>query len=120
MAGEGEGGRQGPYRVEVVRGEPYGVGGRTLIPEAQITSFGRGRGTIGEQGITGWGAGLVQVKPLALIELTEAGEQRTAITNSTASTLRVLLGTALAMTLAFAAVRCLVRRQRRATVEDRA
>jgi hypothetical protein len=117
MAGEGGGGRQGSYSVEVVRGEPYQVGDRTLIPEAQITSFGRARGTIGEKSISGWGAGLVQVKPLALVELMDEGEQRIAITDTTARTLRVLLGTALAMTLAFTAVRCLVRWQRRANTE---
>ena len=117
MAGEGGGGRQGPFRVEVVRGEPYQVGDRTLIPEAQISSFGRARGTIGAKSISGWGAGLAQVRPLAIIEQTGEGEQRIAITDRTTTVLRILFATAMAMTLAFATIRYLVRRQRRIGTE---
>jgi hypothetical protein len=112
-----EGTRQKPYRVETVRGEPYHVGDRTLIPEARLVSYGRARATIGENNVSGWAAGFVQVTPLAILERVGGEERRIAITDGTARTIRLLLATALAMTVAFTAIRCLLRPQRRAGTE---
>ncbi len=105
MAGEGKGVRQRPYRVEVVRGEPYQVGGRTLVPETRFVSYGRARATIGSSSIGGWAAGLVLVTPLAMVEQMAEGEQRVAITDATATTMRLLLGAGIAMALVFATLR---------------
>jgi hypothetical protein len=107
-----EGARQKPYRVETVRGEPYRVGDRTLVPEARIVSYGRARATIGDNNVGGWAAGFVQATPLAVVEQTGEGERRIAVTDVTARTINLLLGTALAMTVAFTAIRCLVRSRR--------
>lgn len=105
---------QGPFRVKTVRGEPYQVGERTLIPVTRIVSLGRARATIASDSISGWGGGLVQIVPLALIEETSEGERRIAITDATAATLRQMLVVAIATTWVFAAIRWLARRLRRA------
>lgn len=105
---------QGPFRVETVRGEPYQVGERTLIPVTRLVSLGRARGTIGSNSISGWGGGLVQIVPVALIEETSEGERRVAITDATAATLRQMLVLAIAITWVFATIRWLARRLHRA------
>ncbi len=105
MAGEGKRVRQRPYRVEVVRGKPYQVGGRTLVPETRLVSYGRARATIGSSSIGGWAAGLVLVSPLAIVEQMAEGEKRIVITDATATTMRLLLGAGIAMALVFATFR---------------
>ena len=72
--------QRGPFRLHVVRGEPYYIDGRTLIPEARFLSFGKARATIRGHSIGGWGMGFVRVSPLAMIEETveEVVEEATA------------------------------------------
>jgi uncharacterized spore protein YtfJ len=106
------GARRKRFRVETVRGEPYSVGGRRLIPVARVVSWGRARGTIGTDQISGWGSGFVRVVPLSVLEETAEGERRIAIANTTAMALRALVGVAMAMTLLFTTVRWLARRLR--------
>jgi hypothetical protein len=118
MGGEARIRGRRPYRIEVVQGEPYHVEERMLVPVARITSYGRGRATIGTRNIGGWGLGLAQVKPLAVIEQTAEGERRIAIVDATTRTLRLLLAMAVAMTVLFGGVRCLVRFRRRASTES--
>jgi 3-deoxy-D-arabino-heptulosonate 7-phosphate (DAHP) synthase class II len=117
MRGEGKESGRKTYRVDVVRGEPYHVGDRELIPEARIASYGRARATIGTHRTGGWGVGLVQVKPLAIVERTAEGERRIVISDATARSMRLMLGVAAAMMVIFAGIRWLVRRRRGASIE---
>jgi uncharacterized spore protein YtfJ len=98
------------FRIETVRGEPYHVGERTLIPVARIMTFGKARGTIGAHGVSGWGGGLVQVTPLSILEQTADDERSIPIVDATATARRGLLGAALATVLLFAVIRWLARR----------
>jgi uncharacterized spore protein YtfJ len=101
-------GRQ-PFQVQTVHGEPYTIAGRTLIPVARIFSFGRARGSVGPHRFEGRGLGFVWVSPMAVIVKTDGGERRIRLTDSTLALLRTMLGVALSSTLAFAAVRFLLR-----------
>lgn len=112
-------GRQKPFRLEMVRGEPYHVGGRTLTPVARVVSFGRARATIGGQQIGGWGGGFVHVQPVALEEETDDGLRRIVISDPTTKVLRGFLATAVGVTLLFAAIRWLARRRGRFGVQAR-
>jgi len=103
-----------PLRVETVRGEAYQVAGKKLIPVARIVSFGQGRGTLRLDRVEGWAAGFARVSPKAVIVETEEGEVYLPLVDSTAEALRGMVLTALAVTLALALVRRVVRRLRRA------
>ena len=106
---EGQGSRPRAFRVETVRGDPYHVGGRELIPVVRIVSFGKASGTVGTRGVSGRGGGFVWVKPLAVIEVTPDGERRIPIQDGTAAAVRGILVTTISMTLLFTAIRWLVR-----------
>lgn len=110
MGGGEGGGRPALFRVNTVRGEPYHVGGRKLIPVVRIVSFGKASVTIGTRQIGGRGSGFVWIRPLAVMEETSQGERRIAVTDGTAEAVRRLLAGMVAITVALAAVRWLVRR----------
>ena len=99
-----------PFRTETVYGEPYQIGDRRLTPVVRIVSFGKARAKIGSDSIAGWGAGFVQVKPLAILEESAEEKRRIAITRRTEAILRQMLGAAVAMTMIFTAIRWAVRR----------
>lgn len=101
----------GRFRVETVRGEPYEVGGRRLIPEARLTSFGKARATIGTRQVSGWCGGFAQVTPLAVVEETPDGERRIAIDDRTSRAVRDLFLRAVAVVLFFGLIRWLARRK---------
>lgn len=113
MDGGGGAGGQGSSKIRTVRGEPYYIAGRKLIPVVRIVSFGRARATIGTEQSGGRAVGFVWIKPLAVLEADGEGERRIPITDATASAVYGLLGSALALTLFLAAVRWLGRRLRR-------
>lgn len=96
-------------RTDLIRGEPYQIGGRTLIPEARIVSLGKARARIGERMHSGWGAAFTQVTPTALIEVSEDRERRIPIEDTTAAGLRGIFIAALTLTLLFTAIRWLAR-----------
>jgi uncharacterized spore protein YtfJ len=100
-------------RVQTVRGEPYEVRGRRLVPLARVVSLGRARGTIGTHRLGGWGWGLSNVKPLAMmVETPGGGRLMTVVVRD--GTARALLGmylAAVATTLLLAAVRWLARKR---------
>jgi uncharacterized spore protein YtfJ len=101
-----------PLRVETVRGEPYHVAGKKLIPVARILSFGQGRGTLRLDRLEGWGVGFIRVSPRAVIVETEEGEAYLPLVDTTAEALRGMVLAAVALTLALALVRWAVRRLR--------
>lgn len=117
MAEEAKASERKPYRVQVVRGEPYQVGNRTLIPEAKVASYGRARATIGTHHTGGFAAAFVQVEPLAVVEQIDGGENRIPIVDSTGKTLRLMLGAAVALGVLFSSIRLLVARWRRLRIE---
>lgn len=117
MGGQAEGTERRRSCIEVVQGEPYHLGDRVLIPEARVASYGRARATIGTHRVGGWGVGMVQVKPLAVVERTAEGEKRIVIVDATTRTLRLFLGTAMAMMVVFVCIRGLLRLQRGAKIE---
>ena len=98
-----------PFVIETVRGEPFHVDGRKLIPLARIVAASKARATIGTNRVGGWGGGFVRITPVAIIEETADGERRVPITDATAAALRGMLGAMLAMTLCFAVLRWLLR-----------
>jgi uncharacterized spore protein YtfJ len=112
--GRNDAARRGPWRVEMIRGEPYRAGGRTLIPVAQVISFGRARATVGTRQIGGWGAGFAHLRPVAVEEETAEGVRHIPIADPTARFLRVFLSVAVATTLCCAAIRWLAQRGQRA------
>jgi hypothetical protein len=105
---------QKPFRIDMVRGEPYYIGERKLTPVARMISFGKASATIGNDRLGGWGGGFVSITPLALLEETATGEQRIAIQDTTRATVMRLGRAALAITFLFTALRWWLRRQRRA------
>ena len=117
MVGNAQSSRQPPFRVKTVRGQPYDVGGRELVPVVRIVSFGRARGTIGLNGVTGRGAGFALLLPVAIEEKTAEGERRIATRDTTANVLVGLCGAAVVMTVFFALARWLARRRRGAAVQ---
>jgi hypothetical protein len=101
---------QRPFRVGTVRGEPYKVGKRTLIPVARTASFGKAKATIGRSRVGGWGSGLVWITPVGMMEETAEGEHLIAVRDATATTLLTMLAAAIAITLFFTTIRCLAKR----------
>ena len=117
MVGNAQSSRQAPFRVKTVRGQPYDVGGRKLVPVVRIVSFGRARGTIGLNGVTGRGAGFALLLPVAIEEKTAEGKRRINTTDTTATVLGGLFGAAVLMTVFFGVTRWLVRWRRRAAAQ---
>lgn len=99
-----------PYRVKTVRGEPYYVGERTLIPLARQFSYGQAKGKIGSPRVSGWGIGLVRVRPVAVLVETPEGVDRIGIRDATATILWRMIGAAGAVALLLIAGAWIVRR----------
>ena len=110
---EGQGSKSRALRVKTVRGDPYYIDGRELIPVVRVVSFGKARATIGTSQIGGRGGGFVWIKPLAVLEVTPAGERRIAIQDGTTAAVRGMLAAMISMTLLFTAIRWLARWKRR-------
>jgi len=106
---------QKPFRIETVRGEPYRVGGRTLVPEARVMSFTRAKATIGSRQVGGWGGAFVQVTPTALIEQTPDGDKRIPLGDSTSQATLAIMAIGAAVVVGLTLVRLLVRMVKRAT-----
>jgi uncharacterized spore protein YtfJ len=105
-------GREGlPLQIRTVRGDPYEVDGRRLIPVTRIVSLGKARAMVGSNQVSGWAGGFVRITPVAILEETVAGERRIPITNATATALRGIVGTVMAMTLFLTLLRWLFRKK---------
>jgi uncharacterized spore protein YtfJ len=115
---DGQGSRPRALRVETVRGDPYYVDGRELIPVARVVSFGKARATIGTRQVGGRGGGFVWIKPLAVLEVTPSGERRIAIQDGTAAAVRGMLASAISIALVFTAIRWLVRWKRKTSLVE--
>ncbi len=104
------------FRVKTVRGEPYAVGGRVLIPVARVISFGKASATVGATQVSGRGGGSVWVKPLAVLEVTPNGEHRIPLHDSSAAAVRSMLAVAMVVAVFSGAVRLLARRMRKGSL----
>ena len=110
-----QGSRPRALRVKTVRGDPYYVDGRELIPVVRVVSFGKARATIGTRQVAGRGGGFVWIKPLAIVEVTPDGERWIPIQDGTASAMRGMLAAAISITFLFTAIRWLVCWRRKAS-----
>ena len=104
----------GPLNLGTVRGEPYYVGGRKLIPVVRMVSWGNARATIGTHQIGGWAGGFVRIRPIAVLEETPTGERRIPVTDRTAAILRRQLAMAAILLFFFVALRGMASRLRAA------
>jgi hypothetical protein len=109
---DGQAAKLGPFRVQQVRGEPYVVGGRSLVPVARIVSLGKARATVGPERISGWAGGLSWITPVAVLVETPQGQQRIPIKDATAAAVTSLVIGAMVVVAVLAIVRCLARRWR--------
>jgi uncharacterized spore protein YtfJ len=100
-------------RIETVRGDPISAGGRELIPIVRVVSFGKASAMVGTKQVSGRGGGFSWIKPLAVVEVTEAGEQRIELQDGSAAAVRGMLAAAISIGLACTAIRWLVRWKRR-------
>jgi hypothetical protein len=98
-------------RVQTVRGEPYEVRGRRLIPLVRVVSLGKARASIGTHRLEGRGWGLAYVKPLAMVEEIPGGERRVAVRDGTARALQSVYLAAVLATLILAGARWVARKR---------
>ena len=110
---EGQDSRPRALRIKTVRGDPYYIDGRELIPVVRVVSFGKARGTVGTGQVGGRAAGFVWIKPVAVLEVTPTGERCIAVQDGTAAAMRGMLAATISMTLLFTAIRWLARRKRK-------
>lgn len=101
-----------PFRWQTVHGEPRTVAGRKLTPVARLVSYGHGRGTLGQNSLSGWALGFVRVTPLGVVVEAGGQEEWVAVQDATASALRGMVLAAAAITLLLVAVRRVARRCR--------
>jgi uncharacterized spore protein YtfJ len=100
-------------RIETARGEPISAGGRELIPIVRVVSFGKASAMVGAKQVGGQGGGFAWVKPLAVVEVTEAGERRIDLHDGSVAAVRGMLAATIAIGLVCTAIRWLVRWKRR-------
>ena len=100
------------FRIKTIFGESYHVGGRKLTPVARVVTFGKARATIGTSGVRGFGAGLVCITPVALLEETAGGERRILLRTSDSTAVWGMIGAATVVTLVCTVVRWFVRCRR--------
>jgi uncharacterized spore protein YtfJ len=98
------------FRIETVRGDPISAGGRKLIPIVRVVAFGKASAMVGAKQVGGQGGGFAWIKPLAVLEVTEAGERRIELEDGTAAAVRGILAAAVSIGLVCTAIRWLVRR----------
>jgi len=73
----------------IIRGEPIRVGEKEIVPEAEVRWWLRRRAVIRMGGASGWGAGVVSIRPTALVERGPSGAGRIPVRDETA---RLLVG----------------------------
>lgn len=88
-------GAEGPLMTETVEGDPIRVQGRELVPLIQITRWVRRTAVLSSEGVEAYGRGLLQLRPVALLDRSKDGGQRLAIVDPTRRWIRWLLVIAL-------------------------
>ena len=106
-----------PFRWQTIHGEPRTVAGHRLTPVARLVSFARGRGTLRQSNVSGWGLGFVRVRPQGVVVESGGQEDWVAVHDATASALRRMLFMAATITLLLAAVRRFARWRRQPALD---
>ncbi len=76
--------RRRPTLVETVEGKAIHIGGRELIPVVRLVTYTRRQALVGTGQLSGRGWGFVRMRPIAILERSEAGERRIPIRDKTA------------------------------------
>ena len=76
---------------EIVEGEPIRIGECELVPVVHVTTYVRRQALVGSDRLAGQGWGFVHLRPVAIVERSEAGERHIPIQNKTAQALSGLL-----------------------------
>jgi uncharacterized spore protein YtfJ len=81
--------------IKTIEGTPIRVGERELVPVVQVEANVQRRAFVGASGLAGEGSGFVHMRPVAILERSEAGERRIPIHDRTVQLLGGLLLAAL-------------------------
>jgi uncharacterized spore protein YtfJ len=81
--------------IKTIEGRPIRVGERELVPVVRVETDVRRRVFVGTSGLAGEGSGFVHMRPVAILERSEAGTRRIPIHDRTAQLLGGLLLVAL-------------------------
>jgi hypothetical protein len=105
-----------PWKTDILEGDSYQIGQRELIPVVKMRSIIRRQVTFGTHNSSGYGGGLVWLKPLAVIERKPDGSEHCiAVVDETGTAITGMLIGALALPIIYAIVAGLAsiwRRQR--------
>jgi hypothetical protein len=94
-----------PWETRILEGDPYQLDQRELIPVVKMQSIIRRQVTFGTDNSSGYGGGLIWLKPVAVIERDHNGsERRIAIVDETGMTVKGMLIGAAILPLAYAIV----------------
>lgn len=104
---------QAPWRLATVRGEPYAVAGYKLTPVARVLSYAIGQGTLRARSISGWGGGMVFVRPVAIEVERDGRTRRIKLARSTRASFAAMVAAGATITILLWWVRLLARRGRR-------
>jgi len=75
--------RHNPLTSTIVEGEAIHVGERELTPLVRVTAYTRRQAHVGSDWLSGRGGGFVRMRPIAILERSEAGERRIPIGDKT-------------------------------------
>jgi hypothetical protein len=92
----------GPFEVQIVRGAPIEVYGRTLTPVARVVVGRLRRGTIHEESVDGWGWAVRRVYPIQIRERRAGVERVLPVCDATKQVLRRM--SVIAVTISVVAV----------------
>jgi len=81
--------------IETVEGRSIRLGERELVPVVRVEADVRRRAFVGARGLASEGSGFVHMRPVAILERSEAGERRIPIPDRTVQSLGGLLLAAL-------------------------
>jgi hypothetical protein len=108
-----------PWETRILEGDPYQLGGRELTPVVQMQSLFRRQVTFGTNNSSGYGGGLIWLKPIAVVERdTDGNERHIAIVDEAGMAIKGMLIAAAILPIAYAIVAGLAsiwRRQRSTT-----
>ena len=88
--------KESPF-TEIVEGEPFRLEGRVLVPLVRVTSRAKRRAHLRGDTLGGRGYGFVHMRPVAILDKGQDGEQRHQIPNATTRFLFWLASVALAI-----------------------